>query len=281
MSYIDSLPDFITKFHESTHSSDDAAYMQLLSATNTTPSTDKMMELRKLVLRQGLTSAAQQPVVEFGGLTLRAVVWKLLLGSLYMDADQYISLVKAGPTDLDAKIRDDTFRTYRGDADFWNTVSESTLARVLNAYVRKCSHAKNTVDNTYVQGMNVILAPLLYVMPSELDAFTAFDTLITRHSPQYSAAGLDGQHHGCALVDRLLLILDPELHQHIHGHIRDTEIFAFQFIATLLACMRPLPEVLIVWDAILAFGTHFNVILFCVHLVLHRDDLLAADTAYK
>jgi len=137
------------------------------------------------------------------------------------------------------------------------------------------------VDNTYVQGMNVILAPLLFVLPSELDAFTAFDMLITRHAPQYSTAGLDGQHHGCSLVDRLLLLLDPELHRHVHGHIRDTEIFAFPFISSLLASMRPLQEVIFLWDGVLAFGTHFNVILFSVHLVMHREELLAADTAYK
>tara|TARA_B100000780_G_C21074729_1_gene432614 strand:- start:651 stop:941 length:291 start_codon:yes stop_codon:yes gene_type:complete len=70
------------------------AYLSLLSPANTTPSSDKMMELRKLVLREGLPDDAHQPLDVFGGMTLRTVVWKLLLGSLYMDVDRYITLVK-------------------------------------------------------------------------------------------------------------------------------------------------------------------------------------------
>ncbi len=68
--------------------------------------------------------------------TLRGTIWKLLLGAFHMDSMHYIHLVEEGPTSFDSKIRNDTFRTFQGDEEFWSRVTESQLARVLNAFVR-------------------------------------------------------------------------------------------------------------------------------------------------
>ena len=214
-----------------------------------------------------------------------------------MDGKGYIKLVKKGASHLDGKIRDDTFRTFKNDPLFWSVVQESSMARVLNAFTwyhdneimsQKASStpgesASSGADSTvgYVQGLNVILAPFLFVMP-ELDAFTAFAVLVCRHCPRYAlSVNLVGSHHACSLVDRLLNHIDPELYKHITSKILRTEIFAFPYMTTLMACMQPLSEVIKLWDAILAFGCHFCVLLFTAHVVLLRTRLLVEDSAYK
>lgn len=45
--------------------------------------------------------------------TLRGTIWKLLLGALHMDAVHYMHLIAEGPTWMDQKIRNDTFRTFQ------------------------------------------------------------------------------------------------------------------------------------------------------------------------
>lgn len=48
---------------------------------------------------------------------------------------------------------------------------------------------------SYVQGMNVLAAPFLYVMP-ELDAFYSFASLIQNTCPLYVQPALEGVHCG-------------------------------------------------------------------------------------
>lgn len=194
--------------------------------------------------------------------------------------------MQLGPCSDDKKIRNDTFRTYKSNETFWSRVDESKLARVLTvcsrAYTQNLSPTASAAPPkaTYVQGMNVLVAPFLYLMP-EIDAYTAFMTLITRHCPRYVASNLDGVHHGCSLVDRTLEILDPVLHGHILKKILRPEIFAFPYIMTLLANMSPLTEVIRLWDAIFAFGIHFDILLVTCHLMLMRDTLLAEQQAFR
>ena len=48
-------------------------------------------------------------------------------------------------------------------------------------------------------------------------------------------------------------------------------------VLTLSACTPPLPEVLILWDFLLAYGPHLNILCVVAQLLLMRDDLLAAQ----
>lgn len=49
---------------------------------------------------------------------------------------------------------------------------------------------------TYVQGMNVLAAPFLYTMPSELEAFYCFSSFIEVMCPSYVQPTLEGVHRG-------------------------------------------------------------------------------------
>jgi hypothetical protein len=56
---------------------------------------------------------------------------------------------------------------------------------------------------TYVQGMNVLAAPFLYTMPSEVEAFFCFAKFIEESCPSYVQPNLDGVHWGLKASSRL------------------------------------------------------------------------------
>lgn len=94
-------------------------------------------------------------------------------------------------------------------------MSEKALIRLLNAFawahgasfvllssllpLLHCNSSAlvlATDDFAYVQGMNVLAAPFLYVFPSELEAFFAFDKFIVEQAPTYCTPSLTGVHKG-------------------------------------------------------------------------------------
>ena len=52
------------------------------------------------------------------------------------------------------------------------------------------------LEFSYVQGMNVLLAPILYVMP-ELDAFWTYSQFIQVSCPLYVQPAIEGVWFGC------------------------------------------------------------------------------------
>jgi cell cycle arrest protein BUB2 len=62
--------------------------------------------------------------------------------------------------------------------------------------------SKKQVMFSYVQGMNVLLAPFLYVMPSELEAFHCFCRFIEVGCPTYVQPSLSGVHKGLEVRKR-------------------------------------------------------------------------------
>ena len=129
----------------------------------------------------------------------------------------------------------------------------------------------------YVQGMNVMAAPFLYAARSEAEAFAAFDRVITVEVPGYVRGSMDGVHKGLALVDRLLELLDPELAHHLLSKGMKAEIYAFPSVLTMCACTPPLPEVLILWDFLFAYGAHLNLLAIVAQLMIAREQLLASS----
>lgn len=65
----------------------------------------------------------------------------------------------------------------------------------------------NQLGFTYVQGMNVLAAPFLYTMPSELEAFFCFSKFIEECCPLYVQPTLEGVHRGLK-VDTTLYVSD-------------------------------------------------------------------------
>ena len=128
----------------------------------------------------------------------------------------------------------------------------------------------------YVQGMNVMAAPFLYASRTEAEAFAAFDRFITYECPGYVRGSMEGVHKGLALVDQILAIVDPKLSSHLLSKGMKAEIYAFPSVLTLCACTPPLPEVLLLWDFLFAYGPHLNLLCIVAQLVLIRDSLLTS-----
>lgn len=125
---------------------------------------------------------------------IRAYVWSIFLNVPPMKTNDYLSLVRRGPSPAYAKIRNDTFRTLATDLLFRRNVSEASLIRLLNAHAWTLKDEGN--DALYVQGMNVISAPFLYASRSEVEAFSMFSTFVRRECPGYVRPTLDGVHKG-------------------------------------------------------------------------------------
>lgn len=131
-------------------------------------------------------------------MTLRPRIWKILLRVDDLSADKYLSFVARGPSDFRDKIRNDTFRTLATDRGFKERVREDMLVRLLDAFVWRNQDRPHSaaLDFTYVQGMNVLAAPFLYTLPSEVEAFFCFSRFIEQCCPLYVQPTLDGVHRG-------------------------------------------------------------------------------------
>lgn len=137
------------------------------------------------------------------------------------------------------------------------------------------SEAGGSEPGIYVQGMNVLCAPFLYAARTEPQAFIAFHRFITRECPGYIRGAMDGVHKGVALVERCLAIADPKLSAYLVSKGVKAQIYAFASVLTMSACTPPLPEVLLLWDFLFAYGSHLNILCICSQLMMMREDLLA------
>jgi hypothetical protein len=130
--------------------------------------------------------------------TLRSDLWKILLKVYKIPSSEYISLIlQKSPFDL--KIKSDTNRTLQTDQKFKQIVNEKMLIRILNAFcVKVDSIPKKRFVNWkfgYVQGMNVLCAPFLYVM-QEIEGFYSFYNFVVGQCPLYVQPCLEGVHCG-------------------------------------------------------------------------------------
>ncbi len=98
------------------------------------------------------------------------------------------------------------------------------------------------------------------------------------------------------LLDRCLKIVDPELYAYLRSKNLSAEIYAFPCtilesfrndvclmrvnltaVLTLCACTPPLDQVLLLWDFLLAFGVHLNVLCVIAQLLLMRDEVMRSS----
>ncbi|KAF9167244.1 hypothetical protein DFQ26_005203 [Actinomortierella ambigua] len=245
--------------------------------------------LRQLVLCYGVpeetaTSTTPTTTPPAGKPSIRARIWKLLLEVHHVSAQEYISLVKMGKPEVNGtynKIRNDTFRTMATDKRFLDVVDEDRLIRVLCAFAWKM-HApeQGGVSFTYVQGMNVLAAPFLYAM-SEMDAFYSFSNFIQFSCPLYVQPLLQGVHCGIKLLEACLRAIDLELYESLQAKRLWAELYAFPSVLTFCACTPPLDQAMQLWDFLLAWGLHLNILCIIAQMTLIRQELLEHASPMK
>ncbi|GAA5910987.1 Bub2p [Sporobolomyces salmoneus] len=287
----------------STHSDKATKFYDLLSLDSPSApkddSTIRLSQLRRLILLEGLPDGQE-------GSDLRPPIWRLLLHLHHvpspsdpadltplvhplLDSDNYHNLVSREPSPMFTKIRNDTFRTLATDQEFLEKVGEDKLVRCLEAFVwrqidqAQQPHIPHPIDSSvpYVQGCNVLAAPFLYVLPSQMEAWACFTSFIENQAPRYIRPTLVGVHDGLQLVDQCLLSLDPTLYAHLSRFNLSAELYAFPSILTFCAATPPLKEVLELWDFLLSFGCGLNVLCVVAQLWIIRSELLESKTPMK
>ncbi|KAF2118224.1 rab-GTPase-TBC domain-containing protein [Lophiotrema nucula] len=92
-------------------------------------------QLRYAILTTGIES---QPD---GMSELRMYIWLILLNAPPLPTDVYLDLVRQGASPANAKIQNDTFRTFQGDPLFRRRVTQNSISRVLNAVAWRLNDA--------------------------------------------------------------------------------------------------------------------------------------------
>eukprot|EP00277_Geminigera_cryophila_P030124 CAMPEP_0173057346 /NCGR_PEP_ID=MMETSP1102-20130122/686_1 /TAXON_ID=49646 /ORGANISM="Geminigera sp., Strain Caron Lab Isolate" /LENGTH=264 /DNA_ID=CAMNT_0013922845 /DNA_START=53 /DNA_END=847 /DNA_ORIENTATION=- len=148
----------------------------------------------------------------------------------------------------------------------------------------------------YVQGMNEVLAPIYYVfkvdptedfnIEAEADAFWCFHTLMETLRDVYDMTQDDfqeGIHAYLNQLECLLAIIDPELAHHLVKQGVKAMYYAMSWITLMLSQEFRLPDVLRLWDSILAQDQQhrlsFLLHICCAMVVRLKDELLRGDFA--
>jgi cell cycle arrest protein BUB2 len=248
-------------------------------------------DLRNAVIQEGVPDA------------LRCQIWKILLRVPSVDAARYKALVARGAASHYAQIRRDTSRTFREKGRF--LVPEEKISRLLNALMHAASDAAaasttstttttaiattNNIVNvnnaalskvTYIQGLNVVAAVFLHVMP-ELDAYFCCEAFVKAHCAYFQRGSVsDALFIGCELVHKCLRDHDPELSDRFVAAKIPVQ-FVLSSVMTFSADSPPLREVVLLWDYMFAAGTHLNVFLITARLMLARTTLLQPTNVTK
>ncbi|OAP55403.1 hypothetical protein AYL99_10376 [Fonsecaea erecta] len=241
--------------------------------------------LRHSILTSGVNATKE------GMSDYRIYLWLTLLNIGPLSTDTYLALIHRSRSPAYEKISNDVFRTLATDTLFKRRVTDASLTRLLNATAWRI-HDEQTSDppsefaqrypqSTYLQGINVLSAPLLYASRSEAQAYAILTSLLTEHIPTYLSPTMSGVHRGLDLIDRILSEINPTLSSYLLSKSLPAKIYAFPSVLTLCACTPPLPEVLKLWDFLFAFGVHLNVICVVAQLLLLKDKLLGEPSPAK
>lgn len=151
-------------------------------------------------------------------------------------------------------------------------------------------YAKLNSGQGYVQGMNEIIGPIYYVFASneehaefaEADCFWCFTALMSEIR-DFFIKTLDETDTGIrGMMNRLQQMLEKK-DRLVFNRLKDQTIvpqyYSFRWISLLLSQEFDLPDVLRLWDSILADENRFDYLIYvcCAMIVLCRDQILDND----
>lgn len=240
-------------------------YHQLVGS----PTAGNTDAIRRLILLEGLPSDANAlHTPYFGRCSLRGLLWKALLGIGVVDADEYASLVRNGPSIDDSRVREDARRTFAKSDDFTTRVPTDKIIRLLNAYILWRGNCRGI----YAQSMSLLAAPFLYVMP-EPDAFHCFRAFLDGKVRSY-VQRYAGARSACQLLDKCVKSRLPDLNVVLTRHGLNAEVYAFPVMSSLGMCVRPVFDTVRLWDIVLAFGVHMHIVFTLARLALCSESIV-------
>ncbi|CAO3681412.1 unnamed protein product [Umbelopsis ramanniana] len=244
-------------------------------------------ELRYFIFKNSIMGSSQK---------YRQKIWKVLLEVYYVSANCYKDLLQNGVSEYHRDIiHDSTMALFNDGADsykamlkqmqrvlnsfVWLHADKATLTSTATVFISKLllRHQPTHWKFTYVKTMSFLVVPFIMILP-ELDVFFTFTTFIRHCCPLYAQHNLLGAHCGVKLLDVCLKIVDPELSGYLRGKGLTADIFAFKEISTLSVSLQPFSEVLHLWDVMIAFGVHLNILFILAQLVKRRTKILSSTS---
>ncbi|OBA24922.1 hypothetical protein HANVADRAFT_54225 [Hanseniaspora valbyensis NRRL Y-1626] len=208
---------------------------------------------------------------------LRIELWCILLqidlNGITTDYINGVTTMKEENIYLDwyKKIDQDISRTFINTSLSKNPTKQKQLKRILYLFAYN--------NNFYIQGMNVILAPILTMTDIEPIAYAIFDKSMLKLNNYYNESlSLDRIHNGCKLVETVLSKIDPKLYKKFNKLSYPLHLLVVPSIMTLSGNAEPVTEVLKMWDFIIAYGVHLNVLFIVAQLVIVRDTILKINS---
>ncbi|KAF2993610.1 hypothetical protein E8E13_001667 [Curvularia kusanoi] len=225
----------------------------------------KWQEFRRLVL---------------GGIPVsyRAKIWAECSGASSMrQPGLYEELVNSEETDpsIAAQIEMDITRTLTDNIFFRTGPGVQKLNEVLLAYSRR-----NT-EVGYCQGMNLITACLLLIMPTAEDAFWVLATMIEEILPQnYYDQNLLTSRADQTVLRSYVVELLPRLSAHLDELEIELEALTFQWFLSVFTDCLSAEALFRVWDVVLCMhdGSTFLFQIALALLKLNEKALLQCDT---
>ena len=182
-------------------------------------------------------------------LSLRPKIWSECSGALSSRAPGYYEeLVRSQPQDevVVQQIAMDIPRTLTDNIYFRQGEGMAKLSEVLLAY------AQHNPDVGYCQGMNLITANLLLIMPAAEDAFWMLTTLVEKILPDkyYDHSLLTSRADQTVLRQYVGTVL-PKLSSHLNNLNVDLEALTFQWFLSVFTDCLSAEALFRVWDVLL------------------------------
>lgn len=209
----------------------------------------------------------------------RAKIWAECSGASALRVPGYyedlVSDSDHGDPTVLAQIEMDIHRTLTDNVFFRKGPGVSKLNEVLLAYARR------NPDVGYCQGMNMIAASLLLIMPTAEDAFWLLTSLIENILPQhYYDHSLLASRADQQVLRQYVSEILPKLSAHLDDLGIELEALTFQWFLSVFTDCLSAEALFRVWDVVLCFndGSTFLFQVALALLKLNEAQLLECDT---
>ncbi|KAI1374828.1 TBC-domain-containing protein [Hypoxylon crocopeplum] len=210
----------------------------------------------------------------------RPKIWAECSGALSKRTPGYYKDLISRPSEADdavviSQIEMDIHRTLTDNIFFRKGPGVAKLHELLRAY------ARHNPEVGYCQGMNLIAANLLLIMPSAEDAFWVFVSIVERILPQgYYDHSLMASRADQHVLRQYVSQVLPKLSQHLEALSIELEALTFQWFLSVFTDCLSAEALFRVWDVVLCIndGSTFLFQVALALLKLNERQLLQCDT---
>jgi cell cycle arrest protein BUB2 len=82
-------------------------------------------------------------------------------------------------------------------------------------------------------------------------------------------------------MDKCLEIVDAQLYRYLNSKKLTATVYAFPSVMTFCACTQPLPELIKLWDFLIAYGIHLNILCVISQIILIKNELINSPSPMK